>query len=340
MSRRRACWPLVPRAGGARRRRRPAHEGVADLVPRARPVAVDVVGDLSASSTARTTAALFGLFRDSALLFGIVLARRDRPDRRLPRPGRRDPCTSRSRWGCCSAARSATSSTGSGSATSSTSSTSGIGDVPLVHVQRRRRRDQPLADPAVLLAHPAVARGHDAARPGPATRSSCRRRSRPSRRPGPMPDAAALLAGGSRDLRVPAGAAAQRVDRFVADVTGLSRSHVQKLISAGNLTSGGVALKANAVVVAGTPLQLVVPEPAPLDLAPAPEIAARRRLRGRRPADRRQAGRPRRPSVARPQRRDARQRAARPRRRRAFGGIAGVRGRASSIASTATRAAC
>ena len=87
-----------------------------------------------------------------------------------------------------------------------------------------------------------------------------------------MPDAAALLAGGSRDLRVPDGAAAQRVDRFVADVTGLSRSHVQKLISAGHLTSGGVALKANTSSVAGTPLQLVVPEPAPLDLAPAPEI--------------------------------------------------------------------
>jgi 23S rRNA pseudouridine1911/1915/1917 synthase len=87
-----------------------------------------------------------------------------------------------------------------------------------------------------------------------------------------MPDAAALLAGGSRDLRVPDGAAAQRVDRFVADVTGLSRSHVQKLISAGNLTSGGVALKANQVVIAGTPLHLVVPEPAPYDLTPAPEI--------------------------------------------------------------------
>ena len=87
-----------------------------------------------------------------------------------------------------------------------------------------------------------------------------------------MPEAAALLAGGTRDLRVPDGAAAQRVDRFVADVTGLSRSHVQKLISAGNLTSGGVALKANQVVVAGTPLHLVVPEPAPLDLTPAPEI--------------------------------------------------------------------
>ena len=80
------------------------------------------------------------------------------------------------------------------------------------------------------------------------------------------------MAPGTRDLRVPDGAATQRVDRFVADVTGLSRSHVQKLISAGNLTSDGVALKANAVVAPGTPLRLVVPEPEPLDVAPAPEI--------------------------------------------------------------------
>jgi 23S rRNA pseudouridine1911/1915/1917 synthase len=80
---------------------------------------------------------------------------------------------------------------------------------------------------------------------------------------------------GIHTLEVPAGASTQRVDRYVADVTGLSRSHVQKLISAGNLTADGVALKANAVVGPGTALRLVVPEPVPLDLAPAPEIALR-----------------------------------------------------------------
>ena len=37
----------------------------------------------------------------------------------------------------------------------------------------------------------------------------------------PMADA------GTHALRVPEGAPTQRVDRFVADVTGLSRSHVQ-----------------------------------------------------------------------------------------------------------------
>jgi 23S rRNA pseudouridine1911/1915/1917 synthase len=80
---------------------------------------------------------------------------------------------------------------------------------------------------------------------------------------------------GIHTLEVPAGAAVQRVDRYVADVTGLSRSHVQKLISAGNLTADGLPLKANAVVGPGAALQLVVPEPEPLDLAPAPEIPVR-----------------------------------------------------------------
>ena len=45
-----------------------------------------------------------------------------------------------------------------------------------------------------------------------------------------------------RALTVPAGAAAQRVDRFVADVTGLSRSYVQKLIAEGRLTADGAPL--------------------------------------------------------------------------------------------------
>ena len=43
---------------------------------------------------------------------------------------------------------------------------------------------------------------------------------------------------------VPEGAGG-RVDRFVADVSGLSRSYVQKLISAGELTHDGRSLRAN-----------------------------------------------------------------------------------------------
>jgi 23S rRNA pseudouridine1911/1915/1917 synthase len=92
--------------------------------------------------------------------------------------------------------------------------------------------------------------------------------------PGPAAaPGAAASSPGTRLLRVPDDAGSQRVDRFLADVTGMSRSHIQKLISAGNLTSDGVPLKANTVIAAGTPLRLVVPEPEPLDLAPAPEIA-------------------------------------------------------------------
>jgi len=78
-----------------------------------------------------------------------------------------------------------------------------------------------------------------------------------------------------RALAVPDGAAAQRVDRFVADATGLSRSYVQKLIAAGHLTAGGSPLRANAVVGPGTRLRLVVPPAKAADLAPDPDIPVR-----------------------------------------------------------------
>jgi 23S rRNA pseudouridine1911/1915/1917 synthase len=78
---------------------------------------------------------------------------------------------------------------------------------------------------------------------------------------------------GVHALVVPPEAAAQRVDRYVADVTGLSRSHVQKLISAGHLTADGLPIKANAVIGPGAALQLTVPEPEPLDVVAEPDIA-------------------------------------------------------------------
>ncbi len=82
------------------------------------------------------------------------------------------------------------------------------------------------------------------------------------------------IVAGVRVLRVPDGPSS-RVDRYVADATGLSRSYVQKLISDGRLTSAGEPLRANTVVGAGTELQLDVPEAVPLDLAPEPEIPLR-----------------------------------------------------------------
>jgi 23S rRNA pseudouridine1911/1915/1917 synthase len=87
-----------------------------------------------------------------------------------------------------------------------------------------------------------------------------------------MPDAP--IAAGVRTLRVPDGRIG-RIDRYVADVTGLSRSHVQKLISDGRLTADGLPLRANTIVPAGTEIRLDVPEPIALDLAPAHDIPLR-----------------------------------------------------------------
>src|SRR4051812_17148603 len=61
-----------------------------------------------------------------------------------------------------------------------------------------------------------------------------------------------------------------RVDRIVADLTGLSRSYVQKLIAGGGLVAEADAspLRSNDIVEAGTRLRLVEPPPVPLDLTP------------------------------------------------------------------------
>ena len=67
-------------------------------------------------------------------------------------------------------------------------------------------------------------------------------------------------------VAVPESAAGTRADRFMADATGLSRSHVQRLITEGRLTSEGTALKANAVLRAGDVLELDVPDVRPLEL--------------------------------------------------------------------------
>jgi 23S rRNA pseudouridine1911/1915/1917 synthase len=86
-----------------------------------------------------------------------------------------------------------------------------------------------------------------------------------------MPESAVVA--GVRTVRVPDGPPV-RGDRVVTDATGLSRSHVQKLISEGRLTSAedGTALRANTIVTPGMEVRLDVPPPVALDLAPAPDI--------------------------------------------------------------------
>ena len=144
-----------------------------------------------------------------------------------------------------------------------------------------------------------------------------------------------------RELTVPDGAIPVRVDRYVTDATGLSRSHVQKLIAAGNLTGAdGAPLRSN-VIVGGrrAPPPRSCPRPIPLALEPEPDIVLPGRLRGRRPAHRRQAGRPRRPPVAGPL--DAGRwstRCSAARAARSTAGSPASPGRGSSIGSTATRA--
>ena len=59
-----------------------------------------------------------------------------------------------------------------------------------------------------------------------------------------------------------------RVDRFLADVSGLSRSYVQKLISEGNVTSEGRPVKANEPALPGAVFDLDVPDPERPELEP------------------------------------------------------------------------
>ena len=80
------------------------------------------------------------------------------------------------------------------------------------------------------------------------------------------------VAVGPRTLVVPEGAGAMRADRIVADLTGLSRSFVQRLVSDGRLTIDGEPIKANTLVAGGKSLVLDVPPPTPSDVVPEPDI--------------------------------------------------------------------
>ena len=90
----------------------------------------------------------------------------------------------------------------------------------------------------------------------------------------PPPQAhAPSIAPGPRRLAVPEGEVVRRVDRFVADRTGLSRSYVQKLISEGLLVDdSGRRLRANSEVRGGAVTLEVPPAEVPYHLEPDPSI--------------------------------------------------------------------
>jgi 23S rRNA pseudouridine1911/1915/1917 synthase len=75
-----------------------------------------------------------------------------------------------------------------------------------------------------------------------------------------------------RRMAVPTDGPRGRADRWAADLSGLSRSHVQRLISDGRLTVEGHAVKANTFVEPGAVLELSVPPPAPAEPIAQPEI--------------------------------------------------------------------
>ena len=88
-----------------------------------------------------------------------------------------------------------------------------------------------------------------------------------------MPDApAATDVPSVKRMLIPLTAGRGRADRFAADLSGLSRSYVQRLISDGRLTVDGQPVKANTVLEPGVTLELVVPPPAPAAPIAQPEI--------------------------------------------------------------------
>lgn len=84
------------------------------------------------------------------------------------------------------------------------------------------------------------------------------------------PDALPVVSERRISLEVPAGAAGSRIDRFVADASGLSRAQVQRLIGEGRIRRDGLMVKARDPVVAGARLEIAVPEPRDDTVAPEP----------------------------------------------------------------------
>ena len=73
-------------------------------------------------------------------------------------------------------------------------------------------------------------------------------------------------------MLIPSGSSPARADRWATDLSGLSRSHVQRLIAEGRLTLDGQPLRANAIVGGGETLELRIPPPRPAEPVAQPEI--------------------------------------------------------------------
>lgn len=74
---------------------------------------------------------------------------------------------------------------------------------------------------------------------------------------------------GPRRLTVPPQRAGDRLDRFLAEaIPGLSRARVQRLIAEGNVVMAEGPVQPATRLKGGERLSVVIPEPAPLDLAP------------------------------------------------------------------------
>ena len=73
-------------------------------------------------------------------------------------------------------------------------------------------------------------------------------------------------------MLIPPGSRPARADRWATDLSGLSRSHVQRLITEGRLTVQGLPVRANAIVGGGTMLELRIPPPRPAEPIAQPEI--------------------------------------------------------------------
>ena len=74
-------------------------------------------------------------------------------------------------------------------------------------------------------------------------------------------------------MLIPPGSSPARADRWATDLSGLTRSHVQRLIGEGRLTIEGQPVRANAIVGGGATLELRIPPPRPAAPIAQPEIA-------------------------------------------------------------------